>query len=599
MHLGTDRCCTPGRVRACLLLALIPLGVAAVHPDSAFSPLFHDSWLYHGYFLDLPGHLRAFGNLYYSSRLSMTLPGWLAYKALPPVWANHALHLGVYLMGAVSLYFVLRRTAGARAALLAALLLGGHHFFQLAAASDYCDGYAMGYFLLACASCTQAAHSDRWRAWLFLAGVAAAALVAVNLMLGLLVLPLAAHHVLANRAGRRQPLDTGGFWVGAGAGCLLGGLSLFSTLLGGPFWFLAPSFDFGQQAVQHANPFKRPLLEWLPHADWLVWPAAAAVGAVVFLARRRPGRPPLAAWYQVQLLALVAVLAGTECSPRYSLLQVWLYAGPFLVPVSFLALGGQWAGWLDALPPGAFAWLAGCAALSPIAVAALPARPDLVLAAGVLAVAALAGVLVPLLASRRVHPGGPDGGDEPRRSPAGAVAGAAALALLAAAEAGLRQGFRMDDALPHDVAHGLRIERVAAFDGQRRQVFESIHQAMRQIRALDPGYSACYWFDIDETFGLLFDNIACLHCWGRLVNTNFPELHPEWAPLRPGMRLLVLSADPAVVERLRRALGPRGLEVEELRQRGVGLGHLGFGIHLVETSDGLSAHPYPRRGGGS
>src|SRR5262249_9006366 len=182
----------------------------------------HDSWLYHGYFLDLPGHLRAFGHLYYSSRLSMTLPGWLAYKALPPLAANHALHLGVYLLGVVSAYSVLSRTVGARAGLLAALLLGGHYFFQLAAASDCCDGYAAGYYLLACALCTQAAHSGRWRAWLFLAGMAAAALFAVNLMLGLLLLPLAAHHVLANRAGRRHPLDAGGFWLALGAAFLLG-----------------------------------------------------------------------------------------------------------------------------------------------------------------------------------------------------------------------------------------------------------------------------------------------------------------------------------------------------------------------------------------
>jgi hypothetical protein len=560
-----------GSLAALLLLLVAPLGIALVNPGAAFSLLFHDSWLYHGYFVDLPGHLRSFGQLYYSSRLSMTLPGWLAYKTLPPMTANYFLHLAVYLLGVVSLYSILRLTVNARAGLLAALLMGGHYFYQLAATSDYCDGYAIGYFLLAVSLVTRAAHSDRWRAWLFLAGMAGGALFIVNLMLGLLVVPLAIHHVLVNRAGRRHPLDAGGFWLGMGGLVLFAILSLVSKLAGGPLWFLASSFSFAQSFPQHDNPFKRSLLEWLPLAGWLVLPTAVALGGIVFLARRREGSTPLARWYQVQLLFVIAALIGMESTAKFALLQLWLYAGAFLVPVTFLALAGQWGTWLETISPRAFAGLAAVATLAPVAVAALPTRPELVPGVSVLALAALVAIVLPRLR-------------------AGLAAGTLAVTVLVAAEAGLRQGFRMSDSLPRSVSEGLRLERAAAFEGHQQQVFESIHLAMREIRRIDPCYAACFWFDIDEPFGLLFDNIACMHCWGhRMVNTKFPELQPEWAPLRPDMRLLLLSADPGVVARLRRAVQPLGLQIQELREREVGRGPFGFGIHLVQTTAGPSA----------
>src|SRR5262249_45144508 len=41
------------------------------------SGMSRDAWIYYGYFQDLPIYLRRFSDLYYSSRLGMTLPGYL------------------------------------------------------------------------------------------------------------------------------------------------------------------------------------------------------------------------------------------------------------------------------------------------------------------------------------------------------------------------------------------------------------------------------------------------------------------------------------------------------------------------------------------
>src|SRR2546423_750763 len=78
-----------------VLLAL-PWLLLVADPRWVYGSLYRDAWIYFGFFLDLPGHLRAYPDFYGCSRLSVTLPGWLAYRLLPPVTANLVLSLAVY-----------------------------------------------------------------------------------------------------------------------------------------------------------------------------------------------------------------------------------------------------------------------------------------------------------------------------------------------------------------------------------------------------------------------------------------------------------------------------------------------------------------------
>lgn len=551
---------TPDRgIVALLALLLLAGGCAALHPDRAFSPLYHDCWLYHGYFLDLPGHLRAFGDHYYSSRLSITLPGWLAYQALPPLVANHVLHLGVFLLACGSFYVAVRQTVNARTGLLLGLLLGGHYFFQFAATSDYFDGYAIAYFLLSVALLSLGKQSN---AALVGAGAALAALVVANLMMALLVVPCVVTFLLV--VPRDRWLKGVGLVVFGGL-VVLGSLAAFSKLVGGPFYFLSSSLRFAHAFQQQANPFKRPVGEWLPLAGWLLIPLVAAAGGIVFLARRHLGRSRLATWYQVQLLVTLALLTVLEATDRHNLLQVWFYASAFLIPLAFLALAGQWGEWLASLSQRDFLILTVAAVALPIAAAA---APPLTPPVHLLTAAALIAVLLPT----------------PR---AGLATGLLALALLTACDLGLRHGFRMHQTLPHSVAHGLRLDRDADYAGRRAEVFLAMHQTMREIRRLDPTYHANFWFDIDEEHGVLFDNVACLHCWGkRLINTAFPDVQPQWTPLRAGSRLLVLSADAGVLPRLTHAVRPLGLGVKPLHDQAAGAGAIRYRVHLVAVTEG-------------
>src|SRR5262249_9363067 len=140
------------------------------------SALFLDPYIYLGYYLDLPGHLRAFPDHYISTRLPALVPGWLAHALLPTAVANLALHLAVYYVAVFSLYWALKPVAGWRAALLAGGILGGSPFFLTAVGTDYIDGYANAYLLLALALLQSAALAQRPAGRLLGAGAALAAL---------------------------------------------------------------------------------------------------------------------------------------------------------------------------------------------------------------------------------------------------------------------------------------------------------------------------------------------------------------------------------------------------------------------------------------
>src|SRR5206468_757869 len=129
---------------AVALLALPWLALLA-DPLWVYGSLYRDPWAYFGFFQDLPGYLKAFGDHYSAGRLSVLLPGWAVYSVLPSVAANLVLHVGVYSAAVLSGYAALAGTVGRRAAFLAMAAMGGHFFFLKAAGWDYVDGYAVAY----------------------------------------------------------------------------------------------------------------------------------------------------------------------------------------------------------------------------------------------------------------------------------------------------------------------------------------------------------------------------------------------------------------------------------------------------------------------
>jgi hypothetical protein len=135
------------------LLAGLPLLLFAANPSWVYSqPGTIDPWIYQGFFRALPDYQsRLFPGTYYGSRLSWVLPGYCAYRLLPPFAANLALHLGVFYLAVFSFYSLAARTVSRRAALLGAVLLGCNPLILQEVGGDYVDGVGVAYALLALA----------------------------------------------------------------------------------------------------------------------------------------------------------------------------------------------------------------------------------------------------------------------------------------------------------------------------------------------------------------------------------------------------------------------------------------------------------------
>ena len=159
-----------------LLLLAVPWVFLAIDPNWIYSRLLRDFWIYYGYFRNFPDHLSWFHEQYYSSRLSVILPGALVYRLFPPLVANSVLHLGIDYLCVLSLYLALRRSCDRASSLVAAIALGANPAFLDAIGRDYVDGFGMAYFLVALLLIICAAETRSSSRWLFAAGAVASRL---------------------------------------------------------------------------------------------------------------------------------------------------------------------------------------------------------------------------------------------------------------------------------------------------------------------------------------------------------------------------------------------------------------------------------------
>lgn len=572
-----------------------PLILLAINGSWAYGDPFAgfiDPWIYTGYMLDFPAHQRIFPNIYYGSRLSWLLPGYVVFKLLPPLAANFLLRL-VLVWGATgSLYLILRDTVGRRGALFATLLLGAHAYFLLAIGWDYPDGPGLAYFLTSLLLLTCAAQRRAWALSLTGAGLLAAGAVHTNLFWAAFVPFQAVYYAVVNRQGRRNSLwlSAALFTVGALGGT--GMLSVAGKALGCRFLFFMPQVKHVLESEAQPNPWKLTVGEWAGHAGWLVLPAVTAAGALVLLAARRRGRLPACptmAWvFQLYFLAAVAYLLYWE-TRGHPVLQFRFYAS-YLIPPMFLALGGQAATLLAGVPSARLrpVALAAAGACLLAAVVPLPLAPTSWPALFVLLPLALGVAGVGLWVARPSSP---------------------AWLLVVAACVGL------GNRLPADVDDLQQRETSVRRDGYLA-VVDGARVVQKWVQ--DPHFY--FWYDAFESadalghreLGGLFRAVASTYLWCyKLANENFPHLHslpithPERPPKpftrrwleslgyvsmdiypsldpQPNSRLIILTSRPGALEEAARALQSRGFEACLLAREEVRRGVVAFQMLLVE-----------------
>jgi len=590
-----------------LVLLCLPFALLAVDPSWIVSPWIRDPWVYFGYYLDLPAHLKTFGQAYFSTRLSVILPGWLAHSLLPAYWANLALHLGLWYVSVGALYATVWQTVGRRAAFLAAVLLGSNSFFLSAVGSDYVDGFGIAYLLAATWLTTRATASRWWVSHLFLAGGACGAVVVANLTYVSFLPFLLLQHMISQRGRRR--------WVGtlvAGLGmiAILAALGGINWSLGGQFLFLEPSLRFvgHYSRASDSNPMSTAWYGLIPTFGWLYLPLLGALAPLgIWAARRGAGcdaRPALAwtGWfYPLQAVGLLLWYALLTFSEKSTLLQ-WPYYVSLLIPSAILSLSLFFHALAVRIESREFRWLAVLSVVAAISTAATHRR---ILSSSRVAgtidsldwpwllVGLVFGVAALLLAWRR-----------------GAPAVAGTLLLLCVASLAARQCHddrftarsgpqrlrelhaRSEELLApdapyrwnHATSRGKQVnvrplyDRWYPFTPIRGQILPAVASTVRFINEFG-GRDAFIWFDVHEPNAMLFDTIAFAKL--RLLSAEFPDLGS--IQLWPGARLVVLAEEyPDPVAAAQPAAAKMGLSARALAQRTIKAGSIAFTVTIIE-----------------
>jgi dolichyl-phosphate-mannose-protein mannosyltransferase len=549
---------------AVVVLLLLPLAILAFNSHWIFSAPFRDPWIYYGYFQDAPAYVRSFPTFYYTSRLSVILPGYALHGLLSPIAANLMLHLAVYWTAVFSIYFTARLTVGRRAALPAAIALGGYPFFLSAVGWNYVDGFGIAFVSAAFLLLTLAARYQAWRLLLALAGVAMAALVTANPFYAAYLPFLAVHFIVASRARGSRPLLSSALYTAAGAVGLFLIFCVASRAMGGPFFYLRSALHWSLKLGSEPNPFHHPASTWLPTATWLAVPGAILLGAVAALERLRqlpadPTRRFALAW-QLHYLAFAAAMILLQAKASKSVLETYYYAS-LLIPFVFLALAGQLAWFSKDLSSRAYSVLVGLAILAqllPPALSWIDRTPELMRFP----------VLLPF------------------------AAGALAAGILWIGARGLRAGIGflfclgLSQLLMSNVSPIFR--RYDAFDGQGSALFLQLDRAIAAIRQSDPAGRSRLWYDLGEKSGGLYDAVACafLLC-PRMVNLEFPVLHDgnncDGTPIAPGQRIAILSSRADAVAQATASLRNIGFSGRLLERQEIPGPAVDFTVTFLET----------------
>jgi hypothetical protein len=516
------------------ILGALPLVLFCIDRNWSFSDLFNDAWIYFGYFLNLPNHLRAFRDRYYSDRLTVIIPGYLCHRTLPDVPAHLLLHLGLYHAAIFSTYLTLLASVGRRAAFLAAFAMGSHFFFLKSIGWDYCDGFGVAYLCMTI-GLLEVGGDSRWRKTsLIFAGATAAATVVANPGYLLLLLPLIPIRFLRHRDGRWRARIGGILLFALGAILLVVALEGAYFALTGSWWRYEGTGRFVARIAGRMNKFRYPPSEWRWQACWLVFPGMMAVAGMVLIVRRgrrvitRPWPPSMS--YPLLLIMSLLIYWLSDVITKSLFFQCFYYSS-MLMPSAFLTLGAVLDDLLAPLTGRQYLSASVCAAVLFIAPNALPPLGPIMDRCGFppVALAVMPWIVAVAYGS--------------------SIRNGLHRCLLFLLPLGLSQTvasheFKIEYCLPPSMGFQFQGDRL---DDERLEVLQLIGRTVRSILASHPAAESYFWYDVEEPLGLLFKAIACTHCEGpRSFGMHFPLTNGHIAgtgeELRPGDTLVVLRS---------------------------------------------------------
>ncbi len=555
-----------------LVLFLLPLVQWFVNPNWIFPPVGIDSWVYLGYQVDLPDHLRMFDGQYYGTRLTALLPGWLVHQVFSGVTANGVLHLGLYYACVFSLYGTLRRVVSPHGAGMAAALLGTHSHFMNTMGWDYVDSYGVTYFFLATWLLGTANRSAWWPLWIHLAGAALAALAIANVVYAILLPFPFLVYLVENRIRKGHPLWQGVYFLFSSSLAFTLLLCCLNEAITGRFWFFGPSIAWGQNFIAQnpVNPWRLPAGEWLPNATWIAIPLIAAIGSIAVLISSR--HEPWSAQslerkiWPVQMVAVAAMFLLFEATGKLCPLQFSFYSS-LLIPSAFLSLGVQFDRFSSVMGRPAFLALAALSVAALFLGEVVELYLESLFPIPLLVAPALLGLFGLLLLCL------------PRIWAAGFLAIVFCSGMLNA------HG-HFFSAIQYGIKNNMS-EAAKNLDRNRQSLYEAVAKTNTAVRLASTHDEVWFWYDEKDLFSSAYKCVASTYNFGfRMIGTQFPTFNetPSFVFDRfhkGGVNVVILTQDPDAMEKGLAALKEAKVEARPIGKKSIGKGLVHYELIMI------------------
>lgn len=328
-----------------LTFLLIPLLVLWGDRSILFNPVGSiDPWVYYALIRHPARMKHLFFETYYGSRISFILPGYIVNRLLPPLSANYAFHLLVWLTAMLSLYLAIKSLADRRTALLSIAVFGFYPYLWKAVGWDYTDGGGIAYYLVAAALLTIASSRPvPSRVLLMAAGAAGAGALYSNLCWAFLLPFLGVGWLVLRRIrGYSLAFPTAVQYVGAGAILATLALAIANHRLDGQYGFYRPSINYALGMQGKRNPGAVPVADWITRGYWLILPGMGVLAGIPLTLRLWRTRRSFSTQVCFATYGFLLLCAGTLSTLEFCFhgaeLQLSYYAS-YLIPSAALFFG--------------------------------------------------------------------------------------------------------------------------------------------------------------------------------------------------------------------------------------------------------------------
>jgi len=334
------------------ILLLVPILLVIINKDWIFSNAFvgfADEWIYTGYFVNFQQLYSNFGTdfhgtpLYFISRLSWILPGYLLHSLFSPVIANYILHLVFLYVAIISLYLILKIHFDEKTALFISILFCSYSHILWQMGSNYVTPAVVAYSLLTMLMVTLSAKETHWKIYSVFTGIFLGCMIITN-MFSIVFIPFFCIYFFSiSDPNQKKFILLTILYVIAGV-CAISIFfaTLYYLLIGDVFYFIPQILEIFNLSHGPIIAY-RPIQDWITGASWLIFPGIVLMGSLIYIAFKwkfffSPSERILVI-FQINYIFLSSIfIIGEILGLPFSQLP---YYAIYLVPFLFLALGSM------------------------------------------------------------------------------------------------------------------------------------------------------------------------------------------------------------------------------------------------------------------